>query len=140
LIHRDLKPSNIFVLDDDAVKVIDFGVVHLAGANSATTVKGTLQYMAPEQINLQPCTPASDIYSLGVVCYEALTGRKPFARKTEAETAEAVRSYIPPPICEMNPLVSQVVTRHAIGIPRRAKERSDLPRPDRRRDRGNRGQ
>jgi eukaryotic-like serine/threonine-protein kinase len=111
LIHRDLKPSNIFVLDDDAVKIIDFGVVHLAGADSATTIKGTLQYMAPEQIDLQPCTPASDIYSLGVVCYEALTGRKPFARKTEAETAEAIRRYIPPPISDLNPLVSQVVTR-----------------------------
>jgi eukaryotic-like serine/threonine-protein kinase len=111
LIHRDLKPSNIFVLDDDAVKIIDFGVVHLAGADSAKSIKGTLQYMAPEQIDLQPCTPTSDIYSLGVVCYEALTGRKPFGRRTEAETAEAVRSYIPPPACELNPLVSQMVTR-----------------------------
>jgi serine/threonine protein kinase len=111
LIHRDLKPSNIFVLDDDAVKIIDFGVVHLAGAESATTIKGTLQYMAPEQIDLQPCTPASDIYSLAVVCYEALTGRKPFARKTEADTAEAIRSYIPPPVSDLNPLVSQILTR-----------------------------
>ena len=50
VIHRDLKPSNIFVMDDDAVKIIDFGIVHLVGADSVTGLKGTLQYMAPEQI------------------------------------------------------------------------------------------
>ena len=52
VIHRDLKPSNIFVMDDDAVKIIDFGIVHLVGAESVTGLKGTLQYMAPEQIEM----------------------------------------------------------------------------------------
>ncbi len=52
LIHRDIKPSNLFVMDDDTVKIIDFGVVHLAGAESITGLKGTLQYMAPEQIEM----------------------------------------------------------------------------------------
>ena len=84
-------------MDDDAVKIIDFGVVHLVGADSVTGLKGTLQYMAPEQIDMKPSSPASDIFSLGVVCYEALTGRKPFSRKTELETAEAIRHHIPPP-------------------------------------------
>lgn len=111
LIHRDLKPSNIFVMDDDTVKIIDFGVVHLAGADSIKGIKGTLQYMAPEQIDMKPASPASDTFSLGVVCYQALTGRKPFARKTEAETVDAIRRYIPPPVCELNPLVSQLVSR-----------------------------
>lgn len=111
LIHRDLKPSNIFVMDDDTVKIIDFGVVHLAGADSIKGIKGTLQYMAPEQIEMKPASPASDTFSLGVVCYQALTGRKPFARKTEAETVDAIRRYIPPPVCELNPLVSQIVSR-----------------------------
>jgi serine/threonine-protein kinase len=111
LIHRDLKPSNIFVMDDDTVKIIDFGVVHLAGTDSIKSVKGTLQYMAPEQIEMKPASAASDIFSLGVVCYQALTGRKPFARKTESETVDAVRRYIPPPVCELNPLVSQIVSR-----------------------------
>ena len=111
LIHRDLKPSNIFVMDDDTVKIIDFGVVHLAGADSIKGAKGTLQYMAPEQVELKPMSPASDIFSLGVVCYQALTGRKPFARKTEAETVDAIRRHIPPPVCELNPLVSQIVSR-----------------------------
>jgi len=111
LIHRDLKPSNIFVLDDDSVKIIDFGIVHLAGAESIKGLKGTLQYMAPEQIEMKPSSAASDIFSLAVVCYEALTGRKPFARKTELETAEAIRRHTPPPICDLNPLVSQMVSR-----------------------------
>jgi serine/threonine-protein kinase len=111
VIHRDLKPSNIFVMDDDAVKIIDFGIVHLVGADSVTGLKGTLQYMAPEQILMKPSSPASDIFSLAVVCYEALTGRKPYARKTEAETAEAIRCHIPPAICDLNPLVSLAVSR-----------------------------
>jgi serine/threonine protein kinase len=110
LVHRDIKPSNIFVMEDDTAKIIDFGVVHLAGSHSVTGQKGTWQYMAPEQIDMKPASPASDIFSLGVVCYEALTGRKPFARKTPAETAEAVRSYIPAPIIEINPMVSQLVS------------------------------
>jgi serine/threonine protein kinase len=111
LIHRDLKPSNIFVMDDDTVKIIDFGVVHLAGTDSIKGLKGTLQYMAPEQIEMRPTSAASDIFSLGVVCYQALTGRKPFARKTEAETVDAIRRHNPPPVCELNPLVSQIVSR-----------------------------
>ncbi len=111
LVHRDLKPSNIFVMEDDAAKIIDFGVVHLTGSHSVTGIKGTLQYMAPEQLELQPATPLSDIFSLGVVGYETLTGRKPFARQTEGDTAEAVRKFIPPPASDINPAVSQVISR-----------------------------
>ena len=110
LVHRDIKPSNIFVMEDDTAKIIDFGVVYLAGSHSVTGQKGTWQYMAPEQIEMKPASPVSDIFSLGVVCYEALTGRKPFACKTPAETAEAVRRRIPPPITEINPAVSQIVS------------------------------
>ena len=111
VIHRDLKPSNIFVMDDDAVKIIDFGIVHLVGAESVKGLMGTLHYMSPEQIDMKPSSPASDIFALAVVCYEALTGRKPFARKTEVETVEAIRHHIPPAICDLNPLVSQLVSR-----------------------------
>jgi serine/threonine-protein kinase len=110
LVHRDIKPSNIFVMEDDTAKIIDFGVVYLAGTHSVTGHKGTWQYMAPEQIELKPASPVTDLFSLGVVCYEALTGRKPFHRKTPAETAEAVRHHIPPPILEINPAVSQLVS------------------------------
>ena len=57
LIHRDLKPSNIFVMEDDTAKIIDFGVVHLAGSKSVTGQKGTFQYMSPEQAQLKDDYP-----------------------------------------------------------------------------------
>lgn len=111
LVHRDLKPSNIFVMDDDTVKIIDFGVVHLANVRSGTGIKGTLQYMAPEQLEMKSATPFSDIFSLGVVSYETLTGRKPFVRKTETETAEAVRTCVPPPVSDFNSAANNLLSR-----------------------------
>ena len=111
LVHRDVKPSNIFVMDDDTVKIIDFGVVHLADTRTVTGLKGTPLYMSPEQIEGRSATALSDIFSLGVVTYEALTGRKPFSRRNEAEMFEAIRSYIPPPASEINPAVNQLISR-----------------------------
>src|SRR5689334_4636059 len=111
IIHRDLKPSNLFVMDDDTVKIIDFGVVHLVDAESRTCMKGTLQYMAPEQLELKPASSRSDIFSLGVVCYEALTGRKPFEGNTVQEVIDSIRSHIPTPISHLNPAVNDQVSR-----------------------------
>jgi serine/threonine-protein kinase len=112
LIHRDIKPSNIFVMEDDTVKIIDFGVVHLSDGHSAVTgLKGTPLYMAPEQLEMKPASPLSDIFSLATVCYETLTGRKPFARSSATEIAEAIRSYVPPAASEINPAVNQLVSR-----------------------------
>ncbi|HEX8893947.1 MAG TPA: protein kinase [Terriglobales bacterium] len=111
LIHRDLKPSNIFVMEDDTAKIIDFGVVHLAGSKSLTGMKGTFQYMSPEQAQLKEITPASDLFSVGVILYEALTLRKPFARASVEETIEAVVKLIPPPVSEINPGVEQSISQ-----------------------------
>jgi serine/threonine protein kinase len=111
LIHRDLKPSNLFVMDDDTVKIIDFGVVHLVDTESRACMKGTLAYMAPEQLELKPASSRSDIFSLGVVCYEALTGQKPFEGSTTQEIIDAIRSHIPPPISQLNPAVNDQVSR-----------------------------
>jgi eukaryotic-like serine/threonine-protein kinase len=111
LIHRDLKPSNLFIMDDDSVKLIDFGVVHLSHGQSVTGIKGSLPYMAPELLQMKPATPASDVFALGVVCYEALTGRNPFARPTESETIQALRGYIPPPVSEVNATASEMISR-----------------------------
>ena len=92
LVHRDLKPSNIFVMADDSVKLIDFGIAHAVAARSRTTGfdKGTLLYMAPEQVQHKPVSAQSDIYALGVTLYEALTRRQPFRAATEAEVVQAI--------------------------------------------------
>jgi serine/threonine-protein kinase len=112
LVHRDLKPSNIFVMPDDTVKIIDFGVAHMADTTATMTVAGgTLPYMAPEQLEMKPASPLSDIFSLGVVFYETLTRRRPFDFPTEQETAQAIMHHIPPAASELNPAVSQVVSR-----------------------------
>jgi serine/threonine-protein kinase len=111
LVHRDLKPSNILVMEDDSAKIIDFGVVHLAGSKSVTGQKGTFQYMSPEQALMREITPSSDLFSMGIILYEALTGRKPFARTTVQDTIEAVLKFIPPSVSELNPNINQSVSR-----------------------------
>ncbi len=109
LLHRDIKPRNIFVMRDDAVKLIDFGVVRLLGSQTigAPGTLGTLHYMAPEQITMKPLTSRSDIFSLATVCYEGLTGVHPFLRNNETETAAAVNEHAPPLASALNPLVNR---------------------------------
>src|SRR5215831_4772280 len=105
LVHRDIKPSNIFVLEDDSVKVIDFGVAHLVSAQTVGA-KGTLYYMAPEQFEGRPVTPMTDVFSLGAVCFEALTRRRPFAGNTPDEIRKAILTHIPAPASTLNPAVN----------------------------------
>ncbi len=111
LLHRDIKPSNIFVLEDDSVKLIDFGVAHMVDTRASMGIKGTLLYMSPEQLELKPPTPLSDLFSLAVVCYEALTLRRPFDRATEAEIIDAILHHVPAPVSALNPAVSDAVSR-----------------------------
>jgi tetratricopeptide (TPR) repeat protein len=111
LVHRDVKPSNIFVMDDNSVKIIDFGVAREMSGQSRTTLKGTLSYMSPEQLELKPPTPVSDLFSLAVVTFEALTRRRPFQGATEGEVVEAIRGLIPPPVSELNHEVSYAVSQ-----------------------------
>jgi serine/threonine protein kinase len=111
LVHRDIKPSNIFVMEDDSVKIIDFGVAHMSDAHTTRAQKGTLLYMSPEQIELKALSPASDIFSLSVVCYEAMTGRNPFQRARADEVVDAILRQIPPLAAELNSSISQPVSR-----------------------------
>lgn len=112
VVHRDLKPSNIFVMQDDSVKIIDFGMVHMVDTQTSMTIKGgTLPYMAPEQVQMQPASALSDIFSLGVVLYETLTRRRPFEGNSENEVVQAILNRIPAPASDLNPAVSQLVSR-----------------------------
>jgi eukaryotic-like serine/threonine-protein kinase len=104
IVHRDLKPSNILVTPLDEVRLLDFGIAKLldtaeqAPDNTRTGLRTfTLHYAAPEQIRGEPVTTMTDVYSLGVVLYELLSGRKPYRlkRQTDAEWEEAILGVDP---------------------------------------------
>jgi eukaryotic-like serine/threonine-protein kinase len=99
VIHRDVKPGNILVTPSGSVKVTDFGIARAANAVPLTqtgAIMGTAFYISPEQASGRPVTPASDIYSLGIVAYECLTGRRPFDGDTPVSVALAQVSQEPP--------------------------------------------
>ena len=90
VIHRDIKPANVFLLDDGAVKVADFGIAHIESSNmtQAGTVLGTPSYMSPEQIMGLPVDGRSDLFSAGVILYQFLTGERPFAGSATDDDAQ----------------------------------------------------
>lgn len=106
MIHRDIKPSNIMVLADDTVKLLDFGLVHdddVTAITQSGDVLGTLKYMPPEQFAGSKCTAASDVYSLGVVICQLLTGDVPARQGYLHESpVELLRAHsVPPSVIEL---------------------------------------
>jgi eukaryotic-like serine/threonine-protein kinase len=91
VVHRDVKPGNVFLTSGGEVKVLDFGIASAAGEAALTTgdLLGTAAYLAPERALGRPATPAADLYSLGVVLYELLAGRRPFEGGSDIELAMA---------------------------------------------------
>jgi serine/threonine-protein kinase len=100
LVHRDIKPGNLLITPSGKVKITDFGIARVAdqvALTAAGQVMGTVQYLAPEQATGKPATPSTDIYSLGIVAYEALTGRRPFTGESQMIIAMAQINDKPPP-------------------------------------------
>ncbi|MFG6402538.1 serine/threonine protein kinase [Microbacterium sp. P04] len=101
LVHRDIKPGNLLITPDGRVKITDFGIARIADQVPLTAtgqVMGTVQYLSPEQASGHSASPATDIYSLGIVAYESLAGKRPFTGESQVAIAMAQINETPPPL------------------------------------------
>ncbi len=110
LVHRDIKPGNLLITPDGRVKITDFGIARIADQVPLTAtgqVMGTVQYLSPEQASGHPASPATDTYSLGIVAYECLAGKRPFTGESQVAIAMAQINEQPPPLPPTVPIPVQ---------------------------------
>src|SRR5215472_742991 len=113
IVHRDIKPSNIMVLQDDRVKVADFGIARLEASEFTIVgdLLGTPAYMAPEQLSGGPIDHSNDLFAAGVILFEMLTGVKPFRGKSITEIMSLMEKRGPEDIRALNPAVPEALKR-----------------------------
>ena len=112
VIHRDIKPANMMLTEKGTLKVLDFGIARILGTARMTrqgNIIGTIEYMSPEQVRGMETDARSDIYSLGMLLYEMLTGRCPFEIQNEFELMKAQIEHYPVPPRQLNPAIPEVV-------------------------------
>lgn len=112
IIHRDIKPQNVMILEDGRVKITDFGIAMALNSNELTqtnSVMGSVHYLPPEQANGSGSTIKSDIYSLGILMFELLTGKLPFKGENAVEIAIKQMKEPIPSVCKINPNIPQSV-------------------------------
>ena len=114
VVHRDVKPGNVLLASDGRTRLVDFGIAHSLAESAERltmtgTVIGTMSAMAPEQLAGGPITPRTDLYGIGVVLHEALTGRPPYPAGSPLALAEAQRVG-PPPMVGIDPTLAGIVT------------------------------
>jgi tRNA A-37 threonylcarbamoyl transferase component Bud32 len=126
IIHRDIKPANIMMLKQGLIKVMDFGIARVATGTKTRTgvIKGTPYYMSPEQTKGEKLTGSSDIFSLGVVFYQLLTGKLPFDGENLAAIMYQITSVEPEPPTKLNPNIDNVT----LDILRKALEKNSANR------------
>lgn len=109
VIHRDIKPSNIILTLDNQVRIIDFGIALCADSEISRIdgIAGSPSYMSPEQVKSEDISARSDVYSLGVVMYELLTGKRPFRASNLAKLLQQIVYATPPPIHQLRNEVSE---------------------------------